>query len=441
MIFASTISNLVAGLRLLLPLPLGDVEFKGSIGAALALLALSVAIVGVENFSAEPGPVHFNVFAALVYMAVLALILLGGIVATHARGDLTKLPGLLVRVFSMLPWLALATFYFHGLLDRAGLSETAWLAFTLWAGTGVARAFTNRFPGMGFIQSAALALVVAFGLFGAWRHGYFQSLAYSYDEDLMATYERVDQEFVYYRQRELLDASVDAVTAGRRGVPEFFVIGFAANTDEHVFPAEARYAADTLAALFSAGARTLVLADGLASVDESPLANAYNLFRSVRGIAKKMQPDEDILVLFLTSHGNRDGTIEVSTRPFVSQPLAAQDLDAELVDAGVRWRIVVVSACFSGSFIEPLRSPESLIITASASDRSSFGCAADRELTYFGEAFLANALAGERDLVRAFDKAVALVTDKERRQGLPESRPQIFVGERIAAKLAQMNGE
>ena len=35
-----------------------------------------------------------------------------------------------------------------------------------------------------------------------------------------------------------------------------------------------------------------------------------------------------------------------------------------LNDSGVKWKIVVISACFSGGYIEPLKDDHSLIVTA-----------------------------------------------------------------------------
>ena len=77
--------------------------------------------------------------------------------------------------------------------------------------------------------------------------------------------------------------------------------------------------------------------------------------------------------------------------------LPLRDLTGEaLADAlrasGIKWRVIVISACHSGAFIESLKDPYTMVITAAAPDRTSFGCSDDRDLTYFGEAFFRDSL-------------------------------------------------
>ena len=146
---------------------------------------------------------------------------------------------------------------------------------------------------------------------------------------------------------------------------------------------------------------------------------------------------DDVLITFLTSHGSEDASISVELYPFDLKDLTAEDLRAALDEVGIEWRIVIVSACYSGSFIEPLRNERTLIITASAFDRNSFGCSSERELTYFGEAFFRDSLPASGDLVVAFETAQANIANRERREGHDSSNPQIFIGSEIEIKLTQ----
>ena len=41
--------------------------------------------------------------------------------------------------------------------------------------------------------------------------------------------------------------------------------------------------------------------------------------------------------------------------------------------SGIRWRVIVISACYSGSFIPAFTVSDTLIITASAADKTSLG--------------------------------------------------------------------
>ena len=105
-----------------------------------------------------------------------------------------------------------------------------------------------------------------------------------------------------------------------------------------------------------------------------------------------MNRDEDVLFLALSSHGSRDSTIAVSNTGMTEQGLSARTLAELLEESGIKWRVIVVSACFSGAFVKPLSDDHTIVITAASKSRSSFGCSDQRDLTYFGEAFYRDAL-------------------------------------------------
>jgi len=84
---------------------------------------------------------------------------------------------------------------------------------------------------------------------------------------------------------------------------------------------------------------------------------------------------------------------------------------------------VVVSACFSGGFIPPLRDPGTLVITAARHDRRSFGCSDENDFTYFGRAFFKDALPASHSFQEAFEKAERLI--RQRELALLETRGEV----------------
>jgi hypothetical protein len=106
--------------------------------------------------------------------------------------------------------------------------------------------------------------------------------------------------------------------------------------------------------------------------------------------------------------------------------------------AGIRYRVVVVSACYSGGFIEPLASPETMVITASSADRASFGCRDGGDWTDFGRAFFEDGVAQTASLEEAFQRASRLVAQREAAERLTPSQPQIFVGDAIRERLRSL---
>jgi len=148
-----------------------------------------------------------------------------------------------------------------------------------------------------------------------------------------------------------------------------------------------------------------------------------------------MNADEDVLFLFITAHGDRSHRLSAWQPPLELAQLTPTALARMLQDSGVKWRVIVVAACYAGGFIEPLRDANTIVIAAAAHDRTSFGCGAGRDFTYFGEAYFRDALAKTRSFAAAFDLAKASVTQKESEEKLTPSLPQIWVGPAIAERL------
>jgi hypothetical protein len=100
--------------------------------------------------------------------------------------------------------------------------------------------------------------------------------------------------------------------------------------------------------------------------------------------------------------------------------------------------MVVVSACYAGVFLDELKSDTTAVVTASDAEHSSFGCDADRDLTWFGEAFLKDALPGSDSLEDAFHKAAQLIARREAAEHQVHSNPQLFIGSLMRAKLEEL---
>jgi hypothetical protein len=140
--------------------------------------------------------------------------------------------------------------------------------------------------------------------------------------------------------------------------------------------------------------------------------------------------------LSISSHGSEDPLIAVSNSGLPLSNLSPEDLAGALDDAGIQWRVIVISACHAGAFIDSLKNDKTIVITAAAADRVSFGCADDRDLTYFGEAFYRDALPKSRSLRDAFELAKREIAERERNEGFASSKPQAYFGTELEKKLA-----
>jgi hypothetical protein len=151
-----------------------------------------------------------------------------------------------------------------------------------------------------------------------------------------------------------------------------------------------------------------------------------------------MMGRDDVLFLAPSSHGSEDGSISVSNVGRVPVELSATDLASMLKEARIPWKVIVVSACYAGGFIDALRDDHTIVLAAAASDRTSFGCADDRDLTYFGEAFYRDALPKAASLRAAFDAARQEIAKREKAEGVLASNPQAYFGADIEKKLAAL---
>ncbi len=257
-----------------------------------------------------------------------------------------------------------------------------------------------------------------------------------FDQDDDA-YEDFDAEAVMYEQGRLVDEALAALTPRTPGAPNLYVLAFAGDGSESVFRNEAEYVERLFASRFNAEGHVVVLENHPATVAMRPLATFTNLRRVLAGIASRMDPGEDILFVYLTSHGSEDHLLYVGLDPLPLNQIAPEDLAYALqTTPSIRWKVLVVNACYSGGFIDALRDDSTLVIAAARADRTSFGCGSESEITYFGKAFLAEALNQTTSIPDAFAIARDTVAQWEQRDEVEQhSEPQISSSRSIEARL------
>jgi hypothetical protein len=228
-------------------------------------------------------------------------------------------------------------------------------------------------------------------------------------------------------QRRLLDAALAALAPGRPGVIDLYLLAVAGDGSQEVFRREAEYVRSQFDERYGTSGRSIVLVNSRSTLASAPMATQLSIDEALKTIAARMNRDEDILFLFLTSHGSREHQLALRQNHMTLRDLPARELGQLLKESGIRWKVIVVSACYSGGFIEPLRDESSLIITASRHDRASFGCADENDFTFFGRAFFKESLPGARSFQDAFVKADALVAAWEKKDQPKEehSLPQL----------------
>ena len=245
-------------------------------------------------------------------------------------------------------------------------------------------------------------------------------------------------EELMYLQPGRIDAALDSIATDEGEGTRLYFVGFAGFGPQKVFSEEIQLAARRVDERYGTAGRRVLLVNDRRDFDSHPLATRSALARTLTGIGKRMDRERDVLFLALSSHGKKDPHLVVENGALQLDQLTVKSLANMLRESGIRWKVLVISACYAGAFIEPLRDPYTVIITAARPDRTSFGCNDRRALTYFGEAFYRDALPAAASLHEAFDIAAADIAQRERAQGLKPSEPQAWFGADIERKLAEL---
>jgi hypothetical protein len=432
------LSSLWQGLRALLFLRPDPRRIGGDV-VTLCLLFLfdTVLTILVEwTVTAFQGRFNWNAVAGL-FVQIPFLLLAGWVAGRRSlKGiDALDFPALAVAIGPPLTVLSFAVLW----LGAAMPLLLAWFypVFVLWWAAVLMVAYV-RLIGRGWRRSGVghLWIFIAASAFVLPHPSLFLPAV---DEDAQAPYQpSIEREDAIYAQQELLDNSLARLKPQRAGVEDLYFVGFAGYAPEDVFYKELGVIEPLMRERFDAEGRSVLLVNNPQTVLQLPIASNTNLRRALRAIGQKINRDEDVVVLYLTSHGSADHTFSVQFGPLALDNLTPALLKTMLDEAGIKWRVIVVSACYSGGYIGPLKDEQTLVMTAADATHTSFGCGAESDFTYFGRALFDEELRKTHSFADAFEKAKVSIRSRELAQGYQPSNPQIALGSLMAYKLARI---
>lgn len=247
----------------------------------------------------------------------------------------------------------------------------------------------------------------------------------------------------FYAQPLILQEKLSELAKNNEGVSDWYFVGVAGYGGQNVFMSEISEARQLFDVRFGTQGKSIALINNPATWQTDPIASKTSLQKTLDHVGQTMNPSEDVLFLTISSHGavSESGKI-LGDLVLDNAPLELDDIDPDwlrqaLDDSGIRWRVIVISACYSGTFIDKLSSPTTTIITASRADRASFGCHDDADLTYFGRAFFAEALRDTTSIEDAFKQATKRIADREALMGFAPSEPQMVSGSLMKGALPE----
>jgi Peptidase C13 family len=440
LLWRGLLCNVMAGIRLALGMRVSVSQFRVSAAHLLVLLAFNLLVwffsdVLMVGPSGELHPASLTMLLAQVAVLLLASTLIAGLAG---RADLAlQLP---------IMWSASDVLFEVILLAEGVLGFTENQVFSPEVATGLAllmvlwplfvvlRAVVIAIPVRRWPAVPALLLTVA--LFWTLttllpRPDLWQVPG----RGLQSAGSGIEQEALFHRQPYLLEQALERLAGTRSNASELFFLGVSPFASQDVFLREMRSVARILERRFAIADRSVLLINNRTTLANFPIATATNLRVALSRFGERMDVEKDVLLLFLTTHGEQSNELVFDLPPLALEPLRPNDLAEMLDESGIRWRVVVISACYSGGFVEALKNPYTVVITASDANSTSFGCTHENEWTYFGEAYFNEGMEQTPSFVEAFDIARNAVAQREKAGRLDPSNPQMFVGEAIRERL------
>ena len=234
------------------------------------------------------------------------------------------------------------------------------------------------------------------------------------------------------RSDALLAQQIEAARAGmaQDTAPRLLFAGVAMNDQTTAFRNDVLLA-ESVARKVDPKAIVFKLVNPVPGQDaDVPYATRENIAAVLRNLAALARPQDKVMVL-LASHG-ADGFLSVQAGKQLLGVASVADLGRWLEPLGDRPTLLVISACHSGSFIDPLRRPNRIILAAAAKDRSSFGCQPKSDNTFFIKELLRQPTLLDLSTRETMRQATVGVTLLEVRMKLaPPSSPQYFYGAQV----------
>ena len=444
------LANLRAGARLAFFRRPDASQFRVSANHFIAIVASSLAISYACSLALVGMGGFFNLRALPSELFWIPLALLAGYLVGHASKDPrhTLLVPIVVgsisiplTVASSLVWYAVEHRWLKVSATALGTLGIYQVLFAWWAlATLVAiRRLTVPAPERTPSAAAIVAFIVFLPLYFVpsdplWEPAFDQDEA----DDPAEPRREPFSEGALYAQPALLQTAVDQIKPGRAGVEDLYFVGFAPYASQDVFMKETLSIGKLLAERFDTGGRSISLISHSSLADKFPIATLTSLREALRAVGARIDPQEDVVLLHLTTHGSETHELSVEFYPLELRGIRPEDLRAALDDAGFKWRIVVVSACYSGGFIDALKDAHTMVVTASDAKHTSFGCGDAFDFTYFSKAYYDEALRQTHSFEQAFTLAKESIRQRELKEGLEASNPQLYMGAEMKEKLTRL---
>ena len=319
--------NLIAGLRLALFLRVSPLSFRALPGDCAALVIFNLIAWLLGDIAREGVPGQLNLAALPVQlMQVPVLLFLAVLVAgVYRRRDLILL---ITVMWISADWLfELAATAIRWLTPFADLPGVGMPLFYIVYGTmawgllvmlrAVWLALGLRIPR--FVTASVLVALTYAGFY------YLMPRAQIWVPDGpdagAESGNSIASEQIFHLQPALFADALDNLLPQRPGISDLYFVGVAPYGKEDVFLREMLSARSILEDRFDVDGRSVTLINNAKTLDSTPIATTTNLRATLGYLGELMDPEEDVLLLFLTSHGERNHELAFSLPPLDLQQI------------------------------------------------------------------------------------------------------------------------
>jgi hypothetical protein len=431
--FRDLARNLAAGARLALPLPVRRSAFRIDV-AQLVLVFVFSSLIDVAGDWVRYGPdAMFSWQGAGNELFSLGLLVAAACIVAWALRRSALALAIPVVVLAGAPLIQAADVALGAGLARLDIPEFAlsWLSYVVpvWFVAMILRATWVALDRGGRRSPLAAVLGGALVATPVWlAPTLFPSMPWWQNESSVESSAASNpvSELVQAAQQQLLDDELGALEDERPGVVDLYFVAFAADARTPALHEEANRAQQVMDERWDTRGRSIVLANDPGAMLDTPFATVTHLRETLREIGAAIDAESDVVMVYVAGRAGGGG-VEVRNAPLDLLPVTPSTLRALLDDAGIKWRIIIVSACGSEGF-QQLADDATAVLTAGGSTE----CEGNAGTTPLGDALFARELA-ERD---SFSGALEAAAKSIEAKG---GKPQITIGSAIGETLKALD--
>lgn len=446
---ANLLRNLRAGAALACFRPVNRLAFRIDLVQAILLFVVSAAIDMAGDYWRVAPPRAFVIegFASELFSGAL-LVLGAAIVAISVRQRQMVLAAVVI-VMASVP-LVQVLHYASAILLRGypgELTHAIEVAFLFWLLLILIRSVAVAFsppPSYLWLRAILGGLLLSMPIWFAdtlYESRPWWTMAGEGTSSAPTTGLTAGAEAVLAAQMYLIDDMLANLADEREGDTDLYFVGFAPHGADDAWRQSLEAAQQAMDSRWGTRERSILLMNNPRTLVTAPFATVTYLRETLDEIGSIIDPEDDVVMLYLAAPAVHDGLV-AEQPPLSLVELSPHGLKALLDDAGIKWRIVVVSACDSGRFIEALADDYTLVITDTALGHSTFGCDGRTPPALFGDTFFTEGLGKLNSFDAAFDVAKKAVAAREATAGYaPPSDPQWSMGSAMATKIKSLRGK